>query len=99
MYKDLKFPILIVHRAIKADSVAGERIRGIAEELSQDGFAIIKAADHTEARLVATTPPWPGLHADRRRGRRRQHPPAAEHGRADTPGPAACARPADLRPG
>ena len=41
MYKDLKFPILIVHRAIKADSVAGERVRGIAEELRQDGFAIL----------------------------------------------------------
>ena len=27
MYKDLKFPILIVHRDIKADSVAGERVR------------------------------------------------------------------------
>lgn len=55
MYKDLKFPILIVHRAIKADSVAGERIRGIAEELKQDGFAILAAADHAEARLVAAT--------------------------------------------
>lgn len=30
MYKDLKFPILIVHRDIKADSVAGERVRAIA---------------------------------------------------------------------
>lgn len=55
MYKDLKFPILIVHRAIKADSVAGERVRGIAEELRQDGFAILAAADHAEARLVAAT--------------------------------------------
>ncbi|WP_060479312.1 MULTISPECIES: Orn/Lys/Arg decarboxylase N-terminal domain-containing protein [Pseudomonas] len=55
MYKDLKFPILIVHRAINADTVAGERVRGIAEELCQDGFTIIKAADHAEARLVATT--------------------------------------------
>jgi arginine decarboxylase len=55
MYKDLKFPILIVHRAIKADSVAGERVRGIAEELRQDGFAILAAADKAEARLVAAT--------------------------------------------
>ncbi|QCI13628.1 lysine decarboxylase [Pseudomonas putida] len=55
MYKDLKFPILIVHRAIKADSVAGERIRGIADELTQDGFTVIKTADHAEARLVAAT--------------------------------------------
>ncbi|MNG95016.1 Biodegradative arginine decarboxylase [compost metagenome] len=55
MYKDLKFPILIVHRAIKADSVAGERVRGIAEELRQDGFAILAAADNAEARLVAAT--------------------------------------------
>jgi hypothetical protein len=30
MYKDLKFPILIVHRDIKADTVAGDRVRGIA---------------------------------------------------------------------
>lgn len=28
MYKDLKFPILIVHRDIKADSVAGSRRAG-----------------------------------------------------------------------
>ncbi|QXI36853.1 Orn/Lys/Arg decarboxylase N-terminal domain-containing protein [Pseudomonas xantholysinigenes] len=55
MYKDLKFPILIVHRAIKADSVAGERVRGIADELAQDGFAILAAADQAEARLVAAT--------------------------------------------
>ena len=27
MYKDLNFPILIVHRDIKADTVAGERVR------------------------------------------------------------------------
>ncbi|MFU5836978.1 hypothetical protein ACM7TU_30135, partial [Pseudomonas aeruginosa] len=26
MYKDLKFPVLIVHRDIKADTVAGERV-------------------------------------------------------------------------
>ncbi|WP_412071201.1 hypothetical protein, partial [Pseudomonas fluorescens] len=25
MYKDLKFPVLIVHRDIKADTVAGDR--------------------------------------------------------------------------
>ncbi|CAG8870760.1 Biodegradative arginine decarboxylase [Pseudomonas fluorescens] len=55
MYKDLKFPILIVHRDIKADSVAGERVRGIAHELSQDGFTILPAANHAEARLVAAT--------------------------------------------
>jgi len=55
MYKDLQFPILIVHRAIKADSVAGERVRGIADELARDGFAILAAADQAEARLVAAT--------------------------------------------
>ena len=33
MYKDLKFPVLIVHRDIKADTVAGERVREIAAEL------------------------------------------------------------------
>ncbi|MCO7520323.1 MULTISPECIES: Orn/Lys/Arg decarboxylase N-terminal domain-containing protein [unclassified Pseudomonas] len=55
MYKDLKFPILIVHRAIKADSVAGERVRGIADELAQDGFAVLAATDQAEARLVAAT--------------------------------------------
>lgn len=35
MYKDLKFPILIVHRDIKADSVAGERVRAIADDLER----------------------------------------------------------------
>ena len=33
MYNELNFPILIVHRDIKAESVAGERIRAIAAEL------------------------------------------------------------------
>ncbi|MDD0974903.1 Orn/Lys/Arg decarboxylase N-terminal domain-containing protein [Pseudomonas fontis] len=55
MYKDLKFPILIVHRDIKADSVAGERVRGIAQELTQDGFTILPAVDYAEGRLVAAT--------------------------------------------
>ncbi|QBF26089.1 lysine decarboxylase [Pseudomonas tructae] len=55
MYKDLKFPVLIVHRDIKADSVAGERVRAIAQELSQDGFSILPAVDYAEARLVAST--------------------------------------------
>ena len=55
MYKDLKFPILIVHRDIKADSVAGERVRAIAQELSQDGFVILSASSSAEGRLVAAT--------------------------------------------
>ncbi|WP_313326089.1 Orn/Lys/Arg family decarboxylase [Pseudomonas qingdaonensis] len=55
MYKDLKFPILIVHRDIKADSVAGDRVRGIAQELAQDGFTILPAVDYAEDRLVAAT--------------------------------------------
>ncbi|MER2098117.1 MAG: Orn/Lys/Arg decarboxylase N-terminal domain-containing protein [Pseudomonas qingdaonensis] len=55
MYKDLKFPILIVHRDIKADSVAGDRVRGIAQELVQDGFTILPAVDYAEGRLVAAT--------------------------------------------
>ena len=40
MYKDLKFPVLIVHRDIKADTVAGDRVRAIAQELTQDGFSL-----------------------------------------------------------
>ncbi|MEG0858881.1 MAG: arginine/lysine/ornithine decarboxylase [Pseudomonas sp.] len=55
MYKDLKFPVLIVHRDIKADTVAGERVRAIAEELAQDGFTILPAIDYAEGRLVAST--------------------------------------------
>lgn len=55
MYKDLKFPVLIVHRDIKTDSVAGERVRGIARELEQDGFDILPAVDYAEGRLVAST--------------------------------------------
>jgi hypothetical protein len=55
MYKDLKFPVLIVHRDIKADTVAGDRIRGIARELEQEGFSIVSATDYTEGRLVAST--------------------------------------------
>ena len=55
MYKDLKFPILIVHRDIKADTVAGDRVRGIARELEQEGFSIFSAVDYAEGRLVAST--------------------------------------------
>ncbi|MGH8486947.1 MAG: Orn/Lys/Arg decarboxylase N-terminal domain-containing protein, partial [Pseudomonas sp.] len=55
MYKDLNFPILIVHRDIKADTLAGERVRGIAEELAQDGFSILPAIDYAEGRLLAST--------------------------------------------
>lgn len=55
MYKDLKFPILIVHRDIKADTVAGERVRGIAHELEQDGFSILFSSSAAEGCIVAAT--------------------------------------------
>ncbi len=55
MYKDLKFPVLIVHRDIKADTVAGERVRGIARELELDGFNILSTASSEEGRIVAST--------------------------------------------
>jgi arginine decarboxylase len=55
MYKDLNFPILIVHRDIKADTVAGERVRAIAEELGKDGFTILPTASSAEGRIVAST--------------------------------------------
>ena len=52
MYKDLKFPVLIVHRDIKADTVAGERVRGIAHELEQDGFSILSTASSAEGSSI-----------------------------------------------
>ncbi|TBU84798.1 Orn/Lys/Arg decarboxylase N-terminal domain-containing protein [Phytopseudomonas dryadis] len=55
MYKDLKFPVLIVHRDIKADTVAGERVRDIAGELEQDGFVILSTSSSAEGRIVAST--------------------------------------------
>lgn len=55
MYKDLKFPVLIVHRDIKADTVAGDRVRAIAQELTQDGFSILPTASSAEGRIVAST--------------------------------------------
>ena len=55
MYKDLKFPVLIVHRDIKADTVAGDRVRAIAQELEQDGFSILSSASSAEGRIVAST--------------------------------------------
>ena len=55
MYKDLKFPVLIVHRDIKADTVAGDRVRAIARELELDGFSILPTASSTEGRIVAST--------------------------------------------
>lgn len=55
MHKDLKFPILIVHRDIKADTVAGERVREIAAELEQDGFHILPTGSAAEGRIVAST--------------------------------------------
>ncbi|MCY1398115.1 Biodegradative arginine decarboxylase [compost metagenome] len=55
MYKELKFPVLIVHRDIKADTVAGDRVRAIARELEQDGFTILSTASSAEGRIVAST--------------------------------------------
>ena len=55
MYKDLKFPILIVHRDIKADTVAGDRVRAIAAELEQDGFSILCTSSAAEGRIVASS--------------------------------------------
>ena len=55
MYKDLKFPVLIVHRDIKADTVAGARVRAIARELDLDGFTILSSASSAEGRIVAST--------------------------------------------
>ena len=55
MYKDLKFPVLIVHRDIKADTVAGDRVRAIARELELDGFSILSSASSAEGRIVAST--------------------------------------------
>lgn len=55
MHKDLKFPVLIVHRDIKADTVAGDRVREIARELEQDGFTILSTASSAEGRIVAST--------------------------------------------
>lgn len=55
MYKDLKFPVLIVHRDIKADTVAGDRVRAIARELEQEGFSILSSATSAEGRIVAST--------------------------------------------
>jgi arginine decarboxylase len=55
MYKDLKFSVLIVHRDIKADTVAGDRVRGIADELERDGFTILTTASSAEGRIVAST--------------------------------------------
>lgn len=55
MYKDLKFPVLIVHRDIKADTVAGDRVRAIAQELTQDGFSILPTASAAKGRIVAST--------------------------------------------
>lgn len=55
MYKDLNFPVLIVHRDIKADSVAGERVRAIARELEQSGFSTLATASSAEGRIVVST--------------------------------------------
>ncbi|WP_137821996.1 arginine/lysine/ornithine decarboxylase [Pseudomonas sp. D(2018)] len=55
MYKELKFPVLIVHRDIKADTVAGDRVRCIARELEQEGFTILSTASSAEGRIVAST--------------------------------------------
>ena len=52
MYKDLKFPVLIVHRDIKADTVAGDRVRAIAHELEQDGFSILSSASSDRKSVV-----------------------------------------------
>lgn len=60
MYQDLKFPILIVHRDIKADTVAGDRVRAIARELEQEGFSILSTASSPRAASSPRpTTAWP----------------------------------------
>lgn len=47
MYKDLKFPILIVHRDIKADSVAGELVANALKHArpSEVSIALTRSPD------------------------------------------------------
>jgi len=55
MYKDLEFPILIVHHAFKTDNITGQRVREMASTLEQDGFVILPASSVEEGRIVAST--------------------------------------------
>ena len=55
MYKDLNFPVLIVHRDIKTDSVAGERVRAIAKALEEEGLGVLLTASASDGRIVAAT--------------------------------------------
>src|SRR3989338_2086184 len=55
MHKKLKFFVIMVNRDIKADAVAGDRVRAIARELEQDGFSILSSATSAEGRIVAST--------------------------------------------
>lgn len=53
MYKDLRFPVLLVHREVNAASVAGERLRGIVAELEQNALAVVATASLREGRIIA----------------------------------------------
>ena len=97
MYKDLKFPVLIVHRDIKADTVAGERVG----HRPRTGAGRLQHSLHRQLRRGAHRrfhPPRPGLHPGRRRRCRGKPAPAAGCGRTDPRGPRAGAAIADLRP-
>lgn len=54
MYKDLKFPILIV-TATSRPTPLPVTARAIARELEQDGFTILSTASPAEGRIVAST--------------------------------------------
>ena len=55
MYKDLRFPVLVVHRDIQADCVAGARLRGIVGELERNGFSVLATASPREGRILASS--------------------------------------------
>ena len=69
MYKDLKFPVLIVHRDIKADTVAGDRVRGIARSWNRRA-SVFFCGGLRRGAAGGRDPSRSGVHVDRRRRRR-----------------------------
>ena len=53
MFKQLNFPILVIHPAIGQNNVAGRQLAALLEALGNEGFEVLGAEQLEEGRLIA----------------------------------------------
>ena len=53
MFKQLNFPILLIHPAIGQNNVAGRQLEALFQALDEEGFEVLGAEHLEEGRLIA----------------------------------------------